>query len=258
MAGLRLPLEKRHNMQRYFLNTEAEINKSYAIIDKEDVHHIKNVMRQTVGSKIIINFINASFISEITAIDNQITVITREQLEQCTELPVQITIASGLLKNDKYEWMIQKATELGAYRFLPFISDHTVIKLDEKKMAKKVERFQKIIKEAAEQSYRQMIPEIKVVKNSTALTALLDDYDVVLVAYEESAKNGETSTLNQTLKRLESGTKVIVIFGPEGGLSETEIKEFNAPTIGLGPRILRAETAPLYLLSAMSYHMELS
>lgn len=258
MAGLRLPLEKRHSMQRYFLNTEAENNKNYTINDKDDVHHIKNVMRQTVGSKIIINFINASFISEITAIDNQITVITREQLELCTELPVQITIASGLLKNDKYEWMIQKATELGAYRFLPFISDHTVIKLDEKKMAKKVERFQKIIKEAAEQSYRQMIPEIKVVKNSTALTALLDDYDVVLVAYEESAKNGETSTLNQTLKRLESGTKVIVIFGPEGGLSETEIKQFNAPTIGLGPRILRAETAPLYLLSAMSYHMELS
>lgn len=258
MAGLRLPLEKRHNMQRYFLNTEAENNKNYAIIDKDDVHHIKNVMRQTVGSKIIINFINASFISEITAIDNQITVITREQLELCTELPVQVTIASGLLKNDKYEWMIQKATELGAYRFLPFISDHTVIKLDEKKMAKKVERFQKIIKEAAEQSYRQMIPEIKVIKNSTALTALLDDYDVVLVAYEESAKNGETSTLNQTLKRLESGMKVIVIFGPEGGLSETEIKQFNAPTIGLGPRILRAETAPLYLLSAMSYHIELS
>lgn len=258
MAGLRLPLEKRHNMQRYFVNTEAENNKSYAIIDKEDVHHIKNVMRQTAGSKIIINFINASFISEITAIDNQITVITREQLELNTELPVQLTIASGFLKNDKYEWMIQKATELGAYRFLPFISDHTVIKLDEKKMIKKVERFQKIIKEAAEQSYRQIIPEIKVVKNSNALAALLDDYDIVLVAYEESAKNDETSVLNQTLKRLESGTKVIVIFGPEGGLSETEIKQFNAPTIGLGPRILRAETAPLYLLSAIGYHIELS
>lgn len=245
-------------MQRYFLDIEGKINESYAISDKDDVHHIKNVMRQTVGSKIIINFINASFISEVTAIDNHIAVLTREQLNLNTELPVHVTIASGLLKNDKYEWMIQKATELGAYRFLPFISEHTVIKLDEKKVDKKLERFQKIIKEAAEQSYRQIIPEIKVVKNSEALTALLDNYDIVLIAYEESAKKGEKSTLNQTLQNLEPDSNVIVIFGPEGGLSDSEIERFNAPTIGLGPRILRAETAPLYLLSAISYHFDLS
>lgn len=245
-------------MQRYFLKEAAALNANFQITEKDDIHHIKNVMRMSVGDALIINFLNASFICEITDMSQAITVITREQLDLNSELPVEITIASGLLKNDKYEWMIQKATELGAHRFLPFISDHTIIKLDDKKMTKKLERFQKIIKEASEQSYRQTIPEIMMVKDSQALQTLLCDYDVVLVAYEESAKAGEKSALNQSLQSIKPGDKMLVIFGPEGGLSEEEITLFDAPTIGLGPRILRAETAPLYLLSALSYHLELS
>lgn len=258
MGGLRLPLEKRHSMQRYFLNQDATLESKFLITEKDDVHHIKNVMRQSIGDKIIINFLNESFICEITAINETIEVTTIEQLALNTELPIKVTIASGLLKNDKYEWMIQKATELGAYRFLPFISDYTIIKLDEKKMTKKVERFQKIIKEAAEQSYRKVIPEISVVNNSKALSETLNQYDVVLIAYEESAKKGEASALHQALSEIKLGANILVIFGPEGGLSNAEIELFNAPTIGLGPRILRAETAPLYLLSAISYHLELS
>ncbi|WP_414046248.1 16S rRNA (uracil(1498)-N(3))-methyltransferase [Macrococcus equi] len=245
-------------MQRYFLNQKASLNQQYKINNKDDIHHIKNVMRQNHGDKLIVNFLNESFICEINEICEEILITTIEPLDIYTELPVQITIASALLKNDKYEWMIQKATELGAHSFIPFISDHTILKLDDKKIGKKLERFQKIIKEAAEQSYRQIIPTINVVKSSNDLLALFEQFDIVLIAYEESAKAKESSALHQALREMEMGSKVLVIFGPEGGFSSEEIQLFNAPCIGLGPRILRAETAPLYLLSAISYHLELS
>ena len=77
-----------------------------------------------------------------------------------TELPISVTIASGLPKGDKLEWIIQKGTELGAIEFIPFIAARSVVKWDEKKVGKKLDRWQKIAKEAAEQSHRTVIPDI--------------------------------------------------------------------------------------------------
>lgn len=245
-------------MQRYFLNTNGDLHQQYQIAHKDDVHHIKNVMRQNINDQFIINFDNAVMVGEITEITDKITFHTIEQLDIQTELPVQITIASGLLKNDKYEWMIQKATELGATQFMPFISDRTIIKVDEKKMHKKIERFEKIVKEAAEQSYRQVIPNIEFVKNSKVLVDVLSTFDHVFIAYEEVAKSGETKSFVNALNSVEQGQSICIIFGPEGGLTEQEVAMFGGQTIGLGPRILRAETAPLYALSAMSYRLELN
>ena len=244
-------------MQRYFLNADGVLNQHYQIIDKDDIHHIKNVMRQNLNDQFIVNFDNAVMVGKITEIADTITFHTIEQLDIQTELPVQITIASGLLKNDKYEWMIQKATELGAAQFMPFISERTIIKVDEKKMHKKIDRFEKIVKEAAEQSYRQMIPNIEFVKNSKALVDVLNTFDHVFIAYEEVAKSGETKSFVNALSSVQQGQSICIIFGPEGGLTEQEVAMFSGQTIGLGPRILRAETAPLYALSAMSYQLEL-
>ncbi|MCL7572892.1 RsmE family RNA methyltransferase, partial [Staphylococcus aureus] len=87
----------------------------------------------------------------------------------------------------------------------------------------------------------------------------IDNYDYILIAYEEEAKDGELSNFKQTLQQFNAQDKVLMIFGPEGGLSENEISLFSntSTVVGLGPRILRAETAPLYALSAISYEKEL-
>ncbi|MBU7342320.1 RsmE family RNA methyltransferase, partial [Staphylococcus aureus] len=87
----------------------------------------------------------------------------------------------------------------------------------------------------------------------------IDNYDYILIAYEEEAKDGELSNFKQTLQQFKAQDKVLMIFGPEGGLSENEISLFSntSTVVGLGPRILRAETAPLYALSAISYEKEL-
>lgn len=245
-------------MQRYFLDVKSVINETYQISDKDDVHHIKNVMRQQTGDKVIVNFTNATMICEIIDIQTEITVKPIEDIDILTEMPVSVTIASGLLKNDKYEWMIQKATELGAVSFIPFVSERTIVKVDEKKFQKKVERFTKIVKEAAEQSYRQIVPSIEFVASGKALAKKLEAFDHVLIAYEETAKSGEIKSFTEALQDVKHGDKVCMIFGPEGGLSEAEVAQFGSKVIGLGPRILRAETAPLYALSAMSFHFELN
>ena len=194
-------------------------------------------MRTQTGDKVIVNFTNATMICEIIDIQTEITVKPIEHIDIQTELPVSVTIASGLLKNDKYEWMIQKATELGAVSFIPFVSERTIVKVDEKKFQKKVERFTKIVKEAAEQSYRQIVPSIEFVASGKALAKKLEAFDHVLIAYEETAKSGEIKSFTEALQDVKHGDKVCMIFGPEGGLSEAEVAQFGrAPGLGPGGR----------------------
>ncbi|CDR27376.1 16S rRNA (uracil(1498)-N(3))-methyltransferase [Staphylococcus schweitzeri] len=248
-------------MQRYFLNQNADENQRFFITKKEDIHHITNVMRNSVGNKIILTFKDQSvYTCEIVEITNEcISVSLIEKLNINTELPVDVTICSGLIKADKYEWLLQKATELGASSFIAVSMERSIVKLNDSKVAKKLDRWQKIIKEAAEQSYRLAIPSIQFESNLNVIYDTIDNYDYVLIAYEEQAKDGELSNFKQTLRQFNSQDKVLMIFGPEGGLSEKEIAIFNnsSTIVGLGPRILRAETAPLYALSAISYEKEL-
>ncbi|ARJ49889.1 16S rRNA (uracil(1498)-N(3))-methyltransferase [Staphylococcus lutrae] len=248
-------------MQRYFLNQNAEPNQRFFITDKNDIHHIKSVMRQTIGDEIIVNFLDQQTyrckIVNITA--EQVIVEAEAHLLIQSELPVEITICSGLIKGDKYEWLLQKATELGATSFITTQMDRSVVKLNAQKATKKLERWQKIVKEAAEQSYRQCIPQVQFVSNLTEIYDMIRQYDHVLMAYETSAKENERTLFKDQLRQLKAGAKVLLLFGPEGGFSEEEIALFKdvAMNVGLGPRILRAETAPLYALSAISYEIEL-
>lgn len=228
----------------------------------EDFHHIIKVMRMKENDEIIcVSKEQQAAKCCITKIsDDQISADIIQWIEEEVELPIDVTIVSGLPKGDKLEWIIQKGTELGASKFVPFTADRSIVKWDEKKGDKKVSRWQKIAKEAAEQSHRNKIPEVLSPISLHSLIQVAQDYDVKVVAYEEEAKQGETSALATTLAAMESGQTLLAVFGPEGGLSTSEIETLRKngfTTCGLGPRILRTETAPLYLLSTLSYQLEL-
>ncbi|MBT2690475.1 16S rRNA (uracil(1498)-N(3))-methyltransferase [Bacillus sp. ISL-47] len=247
-------------MQRYFVE-ESAIDNRFNILG-EDRHHISKVMRMKEGDKIICvdPHENSALctIAEIT--DEQVAAEVVQWIEGSSELPVDITIVSGLPKGDKLEWIIQKGTELGAHRFIPFTSARSVVKWDAKKAAKKVDRWQKIAKEAAEQSHRNTVPEVFTPLDMKSLLKLCADYTHKLIAFEEEAKQGEASVLSKTLSLMNKGESLIIFFGPEGGLEDQEVsllQEHGFLACGLGPRILRTETAPLYFLSAVSYHFEL-
>lgn len=246
-------------MQRYFLNS---VSPEELHLDKEQIHHVLRVMRMRVGDKIEVVLSNQRCgIAEITAIDND-KVALQWVADDTTvkELPVHVTVACGLTKGDKLEWVVQKATELGANAFVPLETMWSVVKWEDKKAHKKIERLQKIAQEAAEQSRRNVIPEILPLYNVEKMVKTFSTYDAVVVAYEEQAKQGEMSALKRVISQLENGGKLLVIFGSEGGLAPKEVEKFvqhGAVLCGLGPRILRAETAPLYVLSALSYALEL-
>ncbi|MDR7000405.1 16S rRNA (uracil(1498)-N(3))-methyltransferase [Neobacillus niacini] len=247
-------------MQRYFVKDRAKENRF--LIDSEDRHHILKVMRMHIGDQIICvdpqGKMAVCKIAEIT--DEQVVADVVQWEEENSELPISITIASGLPKGDKLEWIIQKGTELGAHKFLPFSAARSVVKWDEKKAAKKIERWQKIAKEAAEQSHRAILPEVANLVSFKNLLGESKNFDYKLVAYEEESRSGETSIFSSTLQKMENGESLLLVFGPEGGLTEEEVrllKENGFSICGLGPRILRTETAPLYSLAAISYHFEL-
>ncbi|MHC0035860.1 16S rRNA (uracil(1498)-N(3))-methyltransferase [Pseudoneobacillus sp. C159] len=248
-------------MQRYFA---SEVNPNgQPVIAGEDVHHINRVMRMTVGDQLIC--VDPSGKSAICAIaeitDKKIICHIVEWIDGNSELPIRITIANGLPKGDKLEWIIQKGTELGAHQFVPFTAARSVVKWDEKKADKKIERWQKIAKEAAEQSHRNQIPIVQTPISLKQLIQTYQDYDCKLIAYEEESRKGEASVLANSLQHLKENQSILVVFGPEGGLENKEIQllqDHGFIPFGLGPRILRTETAPLALLAAVSYHFELS
>jgi len=245
-------------LQRYFAIQEEDT----FIIQEDDYHHIVRVMRMNVGDEIycVNNDQQVAQCSIENISENEVTAKVVQWLEGEIELPVSVSIVSGLPKGDKLEWIIQKGTELGAYEFIPFIAARSVVKWDEKKGAKKLNRWNKIAKEAAEQSHRTMIPEVSTPISMKELIQRSKSYDVKIIAYEEEAKEGESAMLTKKLQSITKGQTILALFGPEGGLSESEVnllKEHDFVTCGLGPRILRTETAPLYLLSAVSYHFEL-
>jgi 16S rRNA (uracil1498-N3)-methyltransferase len=249
-------------MQRYFVTPE-QMTESTVSISGDDVKHIAKVMRMTPGDQVICSDnrerVAKCEITQVNELSIELSIL--EWMTSETELPIPVTVAQGLPKHDKLEMIVQKGTELGANEFLPFQASRSIVKWDAKKSKKKTERLQKIIKEAAEQSHRNRMPVCKEPVTLKELISHSDAYTIKIVAYEEDAKQNETSNLAELMKNADvQKDRMLIVIGPEGGLSDDEIdllQNAGFITCGLGPRILRTETAPLYLLSAVSYQLEL-
>ena len=246
-------------LQRYFLEKSFDENEMNSITG-DDSKHITRVMRMGVGDKIIAVINGDAYISSIIELLTDSVAIRREgDPLPANEMPIHVTIACGLPKGDKLDLIVQKGTELGMKAVIPFKAERSVVKWDDKKSVKKIERLSKIAKEAAEQCHRTIIPTIEEPCNLVQLLQLVKNYDVLLFADEEYAKSDEPNRIADRLKDMCPEQTVLVVFGPEGGISRTEADAFRAAgflSISLGPRILRTETAPIYLLSAMSCEFE--
>ncbi|MGQ7319747.1 16S rRNA (uracil(1498)-N(3))-methyltransferase [Streptococcus suis] len=246
-------------MQQYFVNGRAPQG-IFQIKDKDTAKHMFSVMRLQADDQTVLVFDDGiKRLARVVDSQSQSVEII-EELADNVELPVSVTIATGFPKGDKLEFVAQKATELGMAALWAFPADWSVVKWDGKKLGKKAEKLEKIAQGAAEQSKRNRIPAIRLFEKKTDFLAQLTGFDQIILAYEEAAKAGEQANLVKALSGLETGQSVLVIVGPEGGVSPEEVAAFEgagAVKTGLGPRILRAETAPLYALSAISYATEL-
>ncbi|QQD85517.1 MULTISPECIES: 16S rRNA (uracil(1498)-N(3))-methyltransferase [Jeotgalicoccus] len=238
-------------MQRYFIEIEVSIGGVYEM-DPTHHHHIRNVMRSNVDDTFtVVDCTNTAYFVQLISIE-PLEYKVLEQLTSDVELPVQITVFSPLLKGDKMDTVLQKSTELGASDFVLYKADRSVVKLDQKKEKSRLERFEKIVREAAEQSKRTVIPQVSF--DGRLKTIDFSSYDLVLFAYEDYNISGIpiTSVLEHS-----NAKNIAFIFGPEGGFTSKEVELFkNDSNVSLGHRILRAETAPLYALSVIGNYFE--
>ncbi|GAB7386309.1 16S rRNA (uracil(1498)-N(3))-methyltransferase [Bacillaceae bacterium] len=243
-------------MQRYFVSPE-QMDDKLVFITGEDVHHITRVMRLTVGDRFVCcDGRGRVCLVKLSKLEKGcVTAEIEEELNEERELPVRVTLAQSLPKGDKMDWVIQKGTELGAARFIPFCSERTIVQLNEKKEAKRAERWQKIAKEAAEQARRSRIPEIDRVRSWPELLREAANHELMLIAYEDE----ETTSLRDVFAEHKEIRSLLVLVGPEGGFSAAEVREAREAgffPVSLGRRILRTETAGLYVLSCVSFYYE--
>jgi len=181
-----------------------------------------------------------------------------ENLRSNVETDIKVTIFQGLPKADKMEYIIQKSVELGAYDITPVEMKRCIVKLNEKDKEKKIQRWQKIAEVAAKQCKRDIIPKINNITNVKLICNIIQNYDIILVAYEKEKER----TLKSELKKIKEYNQknIGIIIGPEGGLDEDDVKlleESGAKVITLGNRILRTETVALNVLSNIMYELEI-
>lgn len=243
----------------HFFVEPSQIQGNHIFIDGPDVNHIRNVLRMNPGEEVNVTDgtgekVYRCAIASIGEDKVELNIMWAQ--EKGMELPSKIYLFQGLPKSDKMEFIIQKAVELGVYEIIPMATARAVVKLDQKKAAAKVKRWQAISESAAKQSKRLLIPEVKEpVKFSEALK-LASDLDVRLIPYELAEGMDGTRRIIQSVK---PGQSVSVFIGPEGGFEEAEVelaKEAGFQAITLGRRILRTETAGMTVLSILMYQLE--
>mgnify|MGYP000071373325 FL=1 len=245
-------------MYRFYVSADQLAEKE-VFISGGDVNHIKNVLRLEVGDWIVACDGNGTdYVSRIQSICSDEVVASIEKVQPTgTELPVRITLFQGMPKKDKLELIIQKAVELGACEIVPVMTKRTVVKLsEEKKINKRLERWQSIAYAAAKQCDRGIIPTVhKPVSYEEAL-AMADQLDYNVIPYElQTGMEEARKIVDQACKQRSLG----IFIGPEGGFEEEEVSkalEAGAHAITLGRRILRTETAGLAILSVLMFQLE--
>lgn len=246
-------------MHRFYVERENLDNAGKnIIITGDDVNHIKNVLRLKCGDMITVSDgAGTDYICHISGIDaDTVTADIEDVCKNASELPVNITLFQGMPKSDKLEFIIQKAVELGAAEIVPVLTKRAVVKVDEKKAAKKTERYNMIAMSAAKQSGRGIVPEVREFMTFKQALNYAKDLDMNIIPYEE-AEGIEYS--RQVINEIHGKKSLGIFIGPEGGFAKEEVEQavgMGAKCITLGNRILRTETAGMAVLSIIMFEID--
>ena len=244
-------------MQHFFV-TPSQVEGERIYIEGSDVNHMKNVLRMRPGEAVAISDgDNLKYRCVVEGYEEGRAVLAIQQrMPVDTELPCRITLFQGLPKQDKMELIVQKAVELGASQVVPVATRRSVVKLDEKKAAKKLQRWQQIAESAAKQAGRGYIPQVSSVLSYQEALEKAGELDVLLIPYELAEGMEEA---RKVVASIAQGQSVGIFIGPEGGFEKEEgdaAIHQGAKAITLGRRILRTETAGLAILSILMFRLE--
>ncbi len=243
----------------HFFVDKKNISGHTIIIEGNDYNHIKNVLRMREGEEISVG--NGEDENEYRCVieefeDDRVICKLLFVKEANVELPSKVILYQCLPKADKMEMIIQKCVELGVSEIIPVASKRCVVKLDDKKAAGKITRWQAIAEAAGKQSKRAIVPLIGQVKRFSEALEDAQRADVKLIPYELCEGMNETKKVFENIKE---GQTIAIFIGPEGGFDESEIKEAvkcGILPVSLGKRILRTETAGMTVISWISFVLE--
>ena len=246
-------------MPRFYVDP-SNIFGDRMVLGGGEYNHLKNVLRKQVGDTLLIcDGEGHEYDCRISAYeDGNVILSIEETRDGNTELGVSITLYQGLPKKDKFEWILEKAVELGAARVVPVACARSIARWDDPaREEKKVKRFQAIAEAASKQCGRGVIPEVgKAMTYAEAMKEAKERCDLILFPYENAEGMAETENVIKSIKK---GTSIAVFIGPEGGFAPEEVviaEESGAKIISLGRRILRTETAAMAVLSHLMIHAE--
>lgn len=238
-------------MIRFFVEPD-QMQPDFIVLTGGNADHAK-VLRIKTGESVVVCDGNENecicTVSDVSA--GQVSLVVKHRQESQTEPKVKASVYMAFSKGDKFEHVIQKATELGAYEIVCFPSARCVSRPDEKSLKKKLERWQKIAYSAAEQSGRGSVPQVLALDSYKQALKRASEADISILFYE----NEQGRTLKMALQE-GCYSSASLLTGPEGGLEPAEVEQAIAAGLQvctLGKRILRCETAPLCALSAVMY-----
>ncbi|MBQ3063642.1 MAG: 16S rRNA (uracil(1498)-N(3))-methyltransferase [Clostridia bacterium] len=246
-------------MPRFFVSN-AQIAGSTVTITGEDAHHISRSLRMAVGEHITVadstavtyDCVLREFLPDAVRAEIVAAHITT------TEPPCPITLFQALPKGDKLDTVIQKAVECGVSRIVPFESERCIVRVKAEAEEKKQARRNRIAAEAAKQCGRGILPTVEASVDFDTMLQMAAAVDLVLFCFEGEGTTPISRVLRE--RKLQSGKGIALIVGSEGGFSLKEAEKAIAAgfiPVGLGPRILRTETAPIFALGCIAAEVEL-
>lgn len=244
-------------MQQIFINNN-QIKDNYITVTGNDFKHLTKVCRINLGEDIRVSTSDEdNYLCKVRSVSEDELVLNIIEEVPTTELPCRIRLFQALPKGDRMETIIEKCVELGVLEIIPVEMKHCVVKLDDKKKAKKKLRYQSIAESAAKQSKRSSVPLVGDVIPFTEAIEQAKQSDIIIVPYEN--KNGMKDTVD-VLSDISPDSEVSIFIGPEGGFVSEEIEALeeldNSRIVSLGKRILRTDTAAITAVAMVMLRIE--
>ena len=241
-------------MPRFLIAPGTQVNEC-VYLDAKESHHAIHVLRLAVGDSVdLLDGKGGGFKGEVHSIENgRLKVRVLKTVSGKTLTRAQVTLAVSVIKPERMEWLVEKASELGVHRLIPVLSDRSVVRLSADRWQAKTERWRRIAEETCKQCGRTDLPMIDQTRKWTDLLRGLDGYDLILIPTLE----GLTAPLPDVLAAHLNAKKVLVLIGPEGDFTPEEIDSVvsrGAQAVTLGERVLRSETAAIFVLSVLEAH----
>lgn len=235
------------SLSRIYQATSLVINQSFRLDDKAS-HHLARVLRAKVGDELVVfNGEGGEFRAHITHIDKKGVDVNLSHFDMReVESPVKILLAQGIARGEKMDFIVQKAVELGASGIIPLVTERCNVRLDQEREEKRLQHWQSVVISACEQSGRNRIPTVSAPQSlKTWLPSVQADQRFVLSPHVEN---------RLPTPSLAAGATIVLLIGPEGGLSDQEVElslKHQFVPILLGPRVMRTETASLAALTIL-------